>query len=111
MTKPASDPETPSTGGEDQHVAFEGDLDLNTADPFVNEVLAKVAGSPATLIIDFAAVTFCDSAGINGLVRIRRRCQEAGWEMRIVNMRPHTRRVIDLTGLGEYLGVADAAAR
>jgi len=83
-----------------------GDVDLATADSMVDQVTTHITGAPAALTVDFAGVRFCDSAGINGLVKLRNRCVEAGWRFRLVNPQDHVRRVlVDLTGLGALLNV------
>jgi len=92
-------------------VAVAGEIDLATADDMVSQVAGHLAGSPATLTIDFAGVRFCDSAGINALVRLRGLCVEAGWQFRVVNPQGQVRRVlVDLTGLGELLNIQDGTS-
>jgi anti-sigma B factor antagonist len=88
-------------------VAVAGELDLRTAPLLVDRTVAAVDwAGPAELTLDLADVTFCDSAGISALVQLRRRCEENGWQFRIVNPQPQVRRIlVNFTGLGEYLNV------
>jgi anti-anti-sigma factor len=66
----------------------------------------QLRGPAALLTVDMSGVGFCDSAGINGLVQLRKRCDDAQWRFQLVNLSGSLRRVIcDLTGLGEFLGV------
>lgn len=88
-----------------------GDIDLSTVATLIKEAGQLVRGPSATLTIDMAGVDFCDSAGINGLVTLRNACHDAGWRFEVVRMRSHVHQVIvELTGLGEFLGVRPARA-
>ena len=87
-------------------VVVAGELDLATVDLLVDTASAQIQGGPARLTIDLTGVSFCDSAGINGLVKIRNASAAAGWTFRMINLSPELDRVVcDLTGLGEFLGV------
>ena len=93
-------------------VAAEGFLDLSTAGHLV-EVVGELlrSGQPGPLALDLAEVSFCDSAGITALVRIRHECDELSWRLEVVNMSDPVRRVVvDLTGLGPFLNVAGDSA-
>lgn len=83
-----------------------GDLDMATVDALVDPALAALRDHPAMLSVDLAGVGFCDSAGINALVKIRRACDESRSAFRVVNPQPTVRRVlVDLTGLGGLLNI------
>src|SRR5436190_15819940 len=87
-----------------------GELDLSTVDMLVEAGRVALAGPPETLAVDMSGVDFCDSAGINGLVKLRNLGAEHDWTFRVINLRPHVRRVIaDLTGLREFLGISEEA--
>ena len=87
-------------------VTVAGELDLSTVDLLVDTATSQLQGGPARLTLDLAGVTFCDSAGINGMVKIRNASAAAGWTFRLVNLTAELDRVVcDLTGLGEFLGV------
>jgi anti-anti-sigma factor len=83
-----------------------GELDLSTVGTMVDLGRGALAGPPTMLTVDMAGVEFCDSAGINGLVKLRNASVNLGTQFRVVHPRPHVRRVLaDLTGLGEFLGI------
>ena len=87
-------------------VVVAGEIDLATVDLLVETGMAQIQGGPARLTVDLAGVGFCDSAGINGLVKIRNASAGAGWTFQMINLSPDLDRVIcDLTGLGDFLGV------
>ncbi|MGE5829073.1 MAG: STAS domain-containing protein [Micromonosporaceae bacterium] len=83
-----------------------GELDMSSTGTLVETGRQQLRGPAALLTVDLSGVGFCDSAGINGLVQLRKSCAEAGWQFRLVNLNSSLRRVIcDLTGLGEFLNV------
>ena len=88
-------------------VRVAGELDLNTVDELAARASAAVDPQRAgVLVLDFADVGFCDSAGISVLVRLRQRCDELGWRLTMVGLQPSVRRMlVDFTGLGEYLDI------
>lgn len=77
-------------------------LDLMTAPRLSAEVNARLAKSPAGLIIDLTEVTFLASAGMTALVRAQ---EQAGSAVRfgIVADGPATSRPIKLLGLDDAL--------
>jgi anti-sigma B factor antagonist len=96
----------PAPGG--VRLTVRGELDLGTVDTLVGRGTAAVQGDPRTLTIDIGQLLFCDSAGVNGLVRLRRHTAQAGWGFRLINPRAHIRRVlVDFMALGEFLNIAD----
>jgi anti-sigma B factor antagonist len=95
-------------GGDPSRVtaAVVGDLDIATAGRFVDRLGEVVAdGAAGELTIDLAEVRFCDSAGIGALIRIRTLSDEHGWQFAVVNPQPAVLRVLDLTGVRDYLNV------
>ncbi len=88
-----------------------GELDMATVGSMIDLATRHLTDGPHTLVVDFAGVTFCDSAGANGLIRLRNACDRAGCEFRLVGLRGHVRRVlVDLMGLGGLLNVPPADA-
>jgi anti-anti-sigma factor len=85
-----------------------GDLDLLTADDLVSVAWPLIAAPPAVLTIDMSGVDFCDSAGINALVRLRNRCDAAAWQLTVRSPQAHVRHVFELSGLNEFLSVSPA---
>ncbi len=88
-------------------LAVAGELDVASADSLMDQAIGQLHGRPSVLTIDLDGVGFCDSAGINALIKIRNRCEEARWGFRVINPQPNVRRVlVDLTGLGDLLNIA-----
>jgi anti-sigma B factor antagonist len=90
-------------------VAPEGDIDLATAETLATQASGHLRGSvPFTL--DMQRVTFCDSAGMNVLVRLRNECERAHSSFEIINAPAHLRVLLEITGLAEFLNVRASGA-
>ena len=80
-----------------------GELDRNAA-RILDNVFAVVAeAEPEALIIDASALTFCDSAGVKAVLRMRERCVESGIDLRVSRVRTSVLRVLELTGVSAKL--------
>ncbi|MFI2608331.1 STAS domain-containing protein [Kitasatospora sp. NPDC018619] len=78
--------------------ALAGDLDIETLAP-VAEVLAELVGRrPPLIVVDLGAVGFCDSSGLNLLLRTRTEAGRAGVDLRLAAVAPTVMRVLELTG-------------
>jgi len=91
-------------------LVLRGELDGVTAEVFdraAREALAR----PATGRIDvhLAGLTFADSAGIRCLVEVRTAAGEAGRELTLVDPSDPVRRVLEISGLTAFFGLARGA--
>jgi anti-sigma B factor antagonist len=87
-----------------------GDLDIATGRSLADQVGAVMAdGPPGELILNVAELRFCDSAGINALVRLRKLADQHGWRFAMVHPQSQVRRVLELTGLRDYLNLESEA--
>jgi anti-anti-sigma factor len=87
-------------------LAVAGELDLATGHTLVERVGAVIAEDPpGDLILDLAELRFCDSVGINAMVRLRKLADEHGWQFAVVHPQSTVRRVLELTGLHAYLNL------
>lgn len=84
-------------------VRIAGDVDLSTVAELDRAVHAAVEAGPAGVVIDLAAVTFIDSAGINTLLKSRRLADERDRRFRVANATGVVRDVLDLTGVLGHL--------
>ncbi|MER8188702.1 STAS domain-containing protein [Kitasatospora sp. NPDC094015] len=96
-------------------VALAGELDLDTMAP-AGEVLDQaLAAGPDRMVVDLADVSFCDSSGLNLLLRTRLAAQEANVELRLAaTPGGQFGRLLELTGAGAvfslHASVPDALA-
>lgn len=84
-----------------------GDLDLTTAETFVEEVSAAISAAvstePGGVVVDLSGVAFVDSAGINALLRSHRTVQRSGRAFRLENATGLVREVLEMTGVWAHL--------
>ncbi len=88
-------------------IVLRGALDLATAPELVRRV--RAAGRPASLLLDLRGLDFMDSSGIAALIRVERHARAAGGRLCcLVDPAGAVGRVLDMTLLGELLGVCEA---
>lgn len=86
-------------------VRFPAEIDLASAPELRDEMLAALHRDGPHLVVDALDVTFMDSSGVNALVRARERASTLGGSLHVVTRHPAVRRVLQITGLEERLGV------
>lgn len=82
-----------------------GSLDYQTTADFVGavaEVLHRHP-APARLHLDLSGLTFCDSAGLAGLLLVHRRTSQAGVSLHLDHRPQFLDRILDITGTFEHL--------
>ncbi|MDX3231975.1 STAS domain-containing protein [Streptomyces sp. ME19-01-6] len=87
-------------------LALRGELDLEGA-----PVLERVAGEalarrPDRLVLDCRDVTFCDSSGLNVLLRLHGRAGQAGAQLVLADISSSLRHVLRLTETERVLALA-----
>jgi anti-sigma B factor antagonist len=95
-----------------------GELDLSTAAQLCHAIQTAASDAalrPPRLVVDLTELEFCDSTGLGALVRAVREVRVLGGQA-VLAVRPGSTfdRLLDLSGLGEFLRVAetpDAAVR
>src|SRR4051794_37323780 len=87
--------------GADARVVIKGDLDLSAAATLVEAIDEIFAGSPLTVTVDLAGVTFLDSSGLGALLTLHARCLTEGVAFRAANPPGNVTRVLELTNLTE----------
>jgi anti-anti-sigma factor len=88
-------------------LVLSGELDLASATAFEDKVDELLATGRDRLLVDLSELGFCDSVGLNGLVRAKNRCQERGGWLRISGTRGQVAQVIGIAGLLESLAADD----
>ncbi len=82
-----------------------GELDYETTDDFVNAVTRLLGQQPRPpqVRINLAELTFCDSAGLSGLLLMHRRAGEAGVDLHLDPRPGFLDRMLEITGTFEHL--------
>lgn len=91
--------------GRSATVRIAGELDSETTAEFVDAASRLLETNPGlrALRFDCADMTFCDSAGLSGLLLIERRTTAAGVDLHLDNRPTYFERVLDITGILEYI--------
>lgn len=100
-------PEDKTTTAGATTLALGGEVDLATAGDLEAEVERLVATGTTQIVLDLRNVTFCDSVGLNVLVRARHRCESHGGWMRITHPRGEVAQVLHISGLLDHLAAEE----
>lgn len=83
-----------------------GELDHDTADPLRQALAAALAGAgPARLVVDCGGLRFCDSTGLNVLLRARMAARAAGGGLELAALPRPVARMFRLTGADQVFRV------
>ncbi|MFD5814069.1 STAS domain-containing protein [Streptomyces sp. f51] len=89
--------DTAGTHSQATALTVAGPLDLNTASILEHTVDEALNHHP-TVILNLTGVTFCDSSGLNTLIRLRRRAQHSGGELILAAPTQQMMRLLTITG-------------
>lgn len=91
-------------------VRLPAEIDLANAPALRDELLSALNRHGEHLVVDALGVTFMDSSGVNALVRARERASRLGGSVHVVAQSTAVRRVLEITGLEEHLGLVTSMA-
>lgn len=74
-----------------------GEFDLDSTHLF-EEVLLKVAKESTAFTLDLSRLGFCDSTGLNLLLRLHHQAEKRGVPMHLAAISPQVARVLEITG-------------
>ncbi|MFD3550318.1 STAS domain-containing protein [Streptomyces sp. NPDC058655] len=79
-----------------------GELDVDQAPALRTALLSALAhaGGPTEVVVDLSGVEFCDSSGLNVLIRARLVAEESGRGIRLAAPNAQMARLLDVTGVG-----------
>ena len=98
---------TVSKEGGETVVTLAGDLDVYTSARLRERLVDLIHDARPRLVVDLAQLVFVDSTGLGTLVAAFQRVRRAGGEMVLRSPTPATRRVIEISGLGDVLAIRD----
>jgi anti-sigma B factor antagonist len=78
------------------------EIDIGNAAQLRSALLRAAADHPV-IVVDLSGTEFCDSSGLNVLVRALRRAQADGGEVRLVATTAPVLRILSVTGVGTVL--------
>jgi len=79
------------------------EIDVTNAARLRSVLLETSASGNATLVVDMSQTQFCDSAGLNVLVRAHQRAEAQGGEVRLVISTADVRRIFTVTGIDRVI--------
>lgn len=80
-------------------VYLTGELDLFTGELLAEQLEPLVGGRGPSIDVDMADIEFCDSSGLNALLKLRRLFDAVGRDLRITRPSEQVARLLALTGL------------
>jgi anti-sigma B factor antagonist len=75
------------------------EVDASNAQDLRDAIVTALSGGATALIVDMSETEFCDSTGLNVLVRAHKRLAEAGGELLLVASEPTLLRIFKVTGM------------
>jgi len=93
----------PTTGA----AVLVGELTFATVGALDTALRARLTVDPQ-LVLDVSRVTFCDSAGLSGLIGARRRAELAGGGVTLLGTTPALGRALRLTGVEQLFSYRSA---
>jgi stage II sporulation protein AA (anti-sigma F factor antagonist) len=95
------------TEGDRGVVTLRGEIDYSNAGQLDAAMDRILTAGVRRVTVDFAEVSFVDSACLSALVRAREAAEEAGVELMLAAVGRPTRRVLDMTGLTSLFRIAE----
>ncbi|MFC3453839.1 STAS domain-containing protein [Amycolatopsis speibonae] len=94
-----------TTSATETVVTVSGEIDLAVSDGLRQALEEELRFTPAALIADLSAVSFCDSSGFTALVQIRAKAEESGVPFIMVTQERALLRPMSLLGLDSVFTV------
>ncbi len=85
-------------------VRVSGELDTLVADQFIAKVKAEVPSSGASLVIDFAGLTYISSAGLRAMLILKKTTSANDVTLKIINMNDTITHIFEITGFKRIFG-------
>ncbi|HYL53369.1 MAG TPA: STAS domain-containing protein [Acidimicrobiia bacterium] len=92
-------------GNGQARLVLHGELYLATAPQFAVNVIRACTDRPAEMLIDLSALDYCDSSGLREFIRAAKLCAGNGTRLRVGGARGRVRRVFELTGIADVVGL------
>src|SRR5580700_7008768 len=86
------------------------EVDATNADDLRSAILAATGTGSELLVIDMSGTAFCDSTGLNVLVRAHKRLEEGGGQLRLVAREATLLRIFQVTGMDSMFAMFGSLA-
>ncbi len=91
-------------------VTAPAEIDITNAGLLREALLTAAAGGPPVVIVDMTGTEFCDSTGLNVLVRALRQAEQSATELILVVRASAVRRMLTVSGVGGMFQTYDSLA-
>lgn len=86
---------------------LDGELDPHTSPMLQEQIDAELEGGATSVVLDFAAVGFVDSAGLRVIADTHRRLHEGGGGLVVRNPSTGLRKLLSVTGLSDHVTIEE----
>jgi anti-anti-sigma factor len=86
-----------------------GELELASTPELVSVVVQILEEGAVLLALDLGDVTFMDSTGLRGILRVRELCEDRGCGLTLGLGQPQVQRVFEVAGLHEMMPIRDSS--
>jgi len=86
-------------------VTLPAEIDMANAGGLAEQFAAALAPGVRVVIADMTATTFCSSAGLNTLIRAKKRATANGCELRLLLPSPNVLRIMKIQGVDAVLPI------
>jgi anti-sigma B factor antagonist len=106
---PVSETSFPVTERRGQTVVTTPDeIDLRNADTLRAALFAAAATNQPVVVVDMSGTEFCDSTGLNVLVRAQKQADAEGRQLRLVVRGAALHRILSVSGTGRLFQIFDS---
>lgn len=84
-------------------ISARGSIDLHSSDELRRRLAELVDAGEREVVVDLAAVDFCDSSGLNVLVRAYKHARTRDGDLSVVGAHGRVENVLKTTGLDRFL--------
>jgi anti-sigma B factor antagonist len=91
-------------------VTAPAEIDITNAGLLRAALLSALEDSPPVVVVDMTATDFCDSTGLNVLVRAQKQASAQGTALRLVIRAAAVQRMLAVTGVAELFAMHDTLA-
>lgn len=88
-------------------ISAQGSIDLHSSDDLEERLIELADAGENEIVLDLTAVDFCDSSGLNVLVRAYKAAKRQGGTFRVTGAYGRVENVLRATGLDRFLIVEE----
>jgi anti-anti-sigma factor len=88
-------------------VTIRGNVDGTTADTLLNTLHDQVEAGHTRMVADLSGVDYTSSAGLRALLATVKEARRKGGDLRLADVQPNVRKVLDLSGFTSILKLYD----